>query len=413
MTLRRSGQTVKIGIMDKNVNIDKIAASLEKKFNGDERHDIRVIQEYCQTLPPCEESAKVISALGRYASKKYPNAEVFRIGRKIDAAIAELEKQFNGDPDHDVQVVRDYCKDLPKSEENLKITLALGQFAAAKFPQAEIVKKSKEDYDKMQSDAAKLKTRLDAIQETIKNGDYDKAIEDIQGVIAETPIPNDPERRLVSFSHPFEEILFKEKFNETRMLVRISNFMEVIHLELGGLLLEKKRFDEARDAINKALDFNPVSNHAMLEMAHSYLVEGDYNAAFNELQKAYPLLFSRPMLAIYFCFLGEVAENLDKDYELAATCCHISNDFAENKGATDLLERLATEHHVKKDKPNFDKIQQVMTDAGLPFGASVDVCQLAMKAGRELKPAYPDIAVQIFGIAYDLTGDKEILKEMK
>ena len=57
------------------VKIDRITADLEKKYTGDIEHDVKIVQDYCRSLPPCEESAKLISALSKYASEKFPDAE--------------------------------------------------------------------------------------------------------------------------------------------------------------------------------------------------------------------------------------------------------------------------------------------------------------------------------------------------
>ncbi|MBR4985260.1 MAG: tetratricopeptide repeat protein [Proteobacteria bacterium] len=395
------------------VKIDRITADLEKKFTGDAEHDVKVVQDYCRTLPPCEESAKLIAALSRYASEKYPDASVFKVSKIIDNAIAELEKSFNGDADHDVKVIQDYCRSLPKTEDNFKVVMALGQYAAVKFPEAAEVKKSKAEFDRMNEEAGKLKKRIEDIQETIKGGDMDKAIEALRALIDEAKLPDDQDKRFVSFSHPLEEVLFRSTNKDTREVVRVSNLMEMLNLQLSGLLAESGKFDEAEEALDRVLFFNPVSAHAHLERARFALLQKNYDDAFERLQEAYPYIFTRQLLAIFYCMLAVVVENVDKNYELAAAYAHISLVCIDNPLAHETLDRICKAHNVDPECPSAEKIRKLATDANLPYGPSAELCELAINAARQMKSVYPDIAKQLFATVYELTGQEALLKEIR
>lgn len=395
------------------VKIDRITADLEKKYTGDIEHDVKIVQDYCRSLPPCEESAKLISALSKYASEKFPDAKVFKVSKIIDKAIAELEKEFNGDADHDVKVIQDYCRSLPKTEENFKVVMALGQYAAVKFPEAEEVKKSKAEFDKMNEEAGKLKKRIEDIQETIKSGDIDKSIEELRALIDEGKLPEDKDKRFVSFSHPMEEVMFRASNKDTREVVRVSNLMEMLNLQLAGLLAENKQFEEAEAAIERVLFFNPVSAHARIERARFALLQKNYDDAFERLQEAYPYIFTRQLLAIFYCMLAVVVENVDKNYPLAAAYAHISLVCQDNPLAHETLDRICKEHKVDPECPSAEEIRKLATDASLPYGPSPEVCELAINAARQMKSVYPDIAKQLFTVAYELTGQEALLKEIR
>ena len=401
-----------IGIMD-DVKIDRITADLEKKYNGDAEHDVQIVQEYCRSLPPCEESAKLIAALSKYASEKFPDAEVFKVSKIIDKAIESLEKEFNGDADHDVKVIQDYCHSLPKTEENFKVVMALGQYAAVKFPEAAEVKKSKAEFEKMNEEAGKLKKRIEDIQETIKSGDSDKAIEGLRALIDEAKLPEDSDKRFVSFSHPFEEVMFRASNKDTREVVRVSNLMEMLNLQLAGLLAESGKYEEAEEAIERVLFFNPVSAHARIERARFAMLRKDYDDAFERLQEAYPYIYTRQLLAIFYCMLAVVVENVDKNYKLAAAYAHISMVCSDNPLAHETLDRICKAHNVDSECPSAEEIRKLAGDADLPYGPNPDVCELALSAARQMKSSYPEIAKQLFAVAYDLTGQEALLKEIR
>jgi hypothetical protein len=62
---------------------------------------------------------------------------------KINEIIQSLEAQFNGDTEHDIEIIRSYIRTLEKSEESQAIVIALGRYSAEKFPDAEVVKNAK------------------------------------------------------------------------------------------------------------------------------------------------------------------------------------------------------------------------------------------------------------------------------
>lgn len=401
-------------LMDNTVDISKITADLEKKFNGNANHDVKVIQDYCKTLPRCEESAKLVVALGQYAAKKFPEADTFKLAKKIESTIAELEKGFGDDPDKNVEMIRNYCTSLPRSDENTQIVIALGQYASQKFPEAEEIKKSKEEFEKLQATANQLQQRVKELQDFIKANDFDKAIETIQGMLLEVPMPKvDEGKRLVSFSHPFEEILFRSTHKNIGECVRVSNLVEMLKFQLGSLLAEKGRYDEARQALHESIELNPVSAHARLELARVDILEKKYDDAFNVLNEVYPLIFARPLLAAYYCFLAEVVENLDKNYALAVGYVYASIGFADNKRAHEVLNRLAKNSGVDLAKPKEVDLRKMAEEANLPVGPSQAVCSLAVQAAKQMKTTYPDVAKQLFAIAYELTQDPGILKELR
>lgn len=400
--------------MDTNdVKIDKITADLEKKYTGDPDHDVGVIQAYCNTLPRCAESARLVAALGRYAAEKFPTAKAIQIAKVIDEAIQTLEKQFNGDADHDVELVQAYCKSLPQTEDNFKVVLALGQYAAAKYPNAKEIQRSREDFKRMSDEAGKLKQRVAAIQELVRDNKKDEAIAEIQAILNEHKLPTNSPNRLISFSHPFEECLFNEYYKGTKSLMRISNLPEMLNLQLGSLLADAEKYDDAKDAIQKTIDLNPVSAPAHIEMAHIALLEKDYDDAYNWLQKAYPLLFNPQMIAIYFAFLANVVENLDKNYPLAAAFAHLSLSYFDNPPAHDMLDRLAKEHGVDTNKPSDETIEKLAEEADLPVAACPQVCEIATRVGREIKAANPEISKLFLTIAYELTHDEALHKEIQ
>ena len=395
-----------------NVNIDKITADLEKKYNGDPDHDVRVIQEYCSTLPRCPESARLVAALSKYAAERFPTAQAIKFAKVIDDKIAKLEKQFNGDPDHDVAVVQDYCKSLPQNEENFRLVLALGQYAASRYPNAKEIKRSQADMKRMREESEKLKRRVGNIQELVQAGNKEQAIREIRAILKENPLPTNTEARLISFSHPFEECLFNEYYKGTQ-LMRISNLPEMLNLQLGNLLVDAGKIDEGRDAIAQTLELNPVSAPAHIEMAHIALVEKDYDEAYNWLQKAYPLIFNPQMLAIYFAFMATVVENLDKNYPLAAAFIHLSLSYVDNPPAHDVLDHLVKEYGVSPDKPSDEEIEKLAEEADLPVAACPQVCEIAVRAGHDLKKVNPEISKLFLTIAYDLTHDEALQKEIQ
>ena len=322
--------------------------------------------------------------------------------------IAYLETKFNGDEDHDVEVIQEYCRTLDRTKDNVDIVMALGRYSAEKFPNSKAVqnaKKIEEAFDLFQK-------KLQSAQELLKEKKFEEAVIAFDELIGEnTPVESD-EKHYYSFGHPFEETLCKMYFNDDKPIERISGLPMALYYQKAAALFDLKRYDEAKATYQHCTKLNPVDVRTWLELAQIAKAQDNYDEVSEILKKIHPFIYTRHFLARFYrehASLAMVKEN----YQLAVALTYISMDYEDSAPARAMLNSLAKHRGVDLSKPSVDKIKSMLGEAGIPVGPAQQVYELALQIGMSMKKTYPQIARMAFAIAYDITHYEPLLKELQ
>lgn len=76
------------------INIKENLALLETQFNGDEAHDMGILQDYVRSLGNVDDKATLIAEIGRFFIKKYPNSELATGAKKIEEYVNEFQEKI-------------------------------------------------------------------------------------------------------------------------------------------------------------------------------------------------------------------------------------------------------------------------------------------------------------------------------
>ncbi|MBQ9242511.1 MAG: tetratricopeptide repeat protein [Proteobacteria bacterium] len=321
--------------------------------------------------------------------------------------ISSLEKQFNGDQAHDIEIVREYCRNLPQSEESLRIVTALGRYAAEKFPDEPMVK----DAHKIEEALTGFMDKIHHAQDCLREKKYEEALAGFEEVIADVKPPKVEGKRQYSFSHPFEEMILRASSRDNSPIERISPLPEVLYYQKGVCCFEMKRYAEAREAYQNALELNPVNVRTWFEIAQIDKIEGKYEDLRALLLKVHPMLFTRGMLARFYREEAGLAM-IEEKYDLAVPLIYISLDYEDTPQARAQLNALAKHRGVNLSKPTADAARKSLEAAKIPVGPAPQVYQLAIDIGNTMKKAHPEIAKMAYAIAYDVTHYEPLLKEL-
>lgn len=328
---------------------------------------------------------------------------------KIKQVIQSLEAQFNGNTEHDVDIIRTYIRSLEKSDENQAIVIALGHYAAEKFPDDETVKnvkKIEEAFKLFHEKALKAQTAL-------KNKDFKAAIDIFSEIIADVKPPQNEEKRYMAFNHPFEEMLARAASNEDkRPIERISTLPATLYQQLSLAHFELKQYDEAKIALNHAIQLNPVNVAPYFELIQIAKLQNDFDEVKKLLNTIYPFIYTRHHLAKYYREHAGLAM-IQKNYELAVALVYISLDYEDAPTARAQLNALAKNRGVNLAKPKAESIKEQLHHAEIPVGPNPAVYELAISIGNALKKTSPIAAKMAYAIAYDLTHYEPLLKELQ
>lgn len=325
----------------------------------------------------------------------------------VSAVIADLEKQFNGEMNHDVEILRGYCRSLERTNENLAVVTAIGRYASEKFPEADAVKNAK----KFEETFMHFQELIEEGQKCMHEKKFEEALSKFREVIGDVKPASDERKHFCSFSHPFEEMLFRSGCKDGKEIERISTLPEVLYYQCGAALMELGRYEEARTEYMNALKLNPVSARTHFELVSLARLQKDYDEVRRLLKEVYPCLFTRIMLARFYREHASLALQ-DEKYALACALIYLSIDYEDTPQARAQLNSLAKHRGVDLSKPTAETVKQRLHDADIPCGPAQSVYDLALYIGNQMKKVYPDVAKMAFGIAYDITHYKPLLKEL-
>lgn len=328
--------------------------------------------------------------------------------KNFEELLKPLQAQFNGDQNHDVDILRQYIASLDKNDpENIPVIRAIGAYCMQHFPDADFVKQAK----KAEEAIVAFQNKIADAQKALSEKNYEDAIEKFNEIIGENPIESKENERKFAFHHPFEEIIYRMNFQENQTIDRLSPLPLIILCQLGTAHFELKHYDEAKQAYEKALTLNPVYATALFECIQIAFIRENLDDVQSLLTKIHPYLFTRRQLSRFYRDYAKLAI-LQQKYDLASTLTYISIDYEDTPQARATLNSLAKHKGTDLNKPSTDLAKARLADAKIPMGPYPPVYESAIQIGQQTRKQYPQIAKMAFGIAYDITHYHPLLREL-
>jgi len=193
---------------------------------------------------------------------------------------------------------------------------------------------------------------------------------------------DDAEVEYRAFRNTFEESLFFFLHKPDREVKRLPKDFFGLYVLRGWLKFEQGRFDEAGDALKKAIRFNPVCCEAAFELAEVCKAQGDWKGFLDFTMWAFKRAYTGRDLA--HCYRSAAFYCVEKlNFALAIVLLHVSRLFDPDSqlARTELLFI----HEVTGKPvlaPAMDEIAAAFETSGLPFGGSEAVVGIALALGR-------------------------------
>jgi len=318
-----------------------------------------------------------------------------------------LKARFTDDKEHNLQILRDFCATLSDSPQDMAALTAIAHFAAAEYPDADIQSLT----EKLTQAITEFHEKLAQAQTLAKARDFEAAAVLFAEIVGDMVPKDDPNQRRLAFSHPFEEMLFRAQDKDPRPIVRVSNLSQIIFYQYGTILIELQRLDDARTAFNHCLILNPIDVRAMFELGEIAKLEQNFDTLRALMLKAYPLIFTRHMLARYYRNQAFLA-NFEAKFPLAVAMVYVSLDYEESPLARAQLNALAKIKGVNLTRPKTDDVKALIQGTDIHLGPSEAVYNLALSIAQSTRKQHPQIAKMALSIAYDVTHYQPLLKEI-
>lgn len=232
-----------------------------------------------------------------------------------------------------------------------------------------------------------------------------------------TIFSEDGKSRYFDFNEPFEEVLYKYR-NPDHKEVRYVGwmFLDVYYL-YGSLLLKEKRYEEAAEALQKALSWNPAHAGTYFELAEIEKARDGMEEFLSLTQKASDFSFTKENVAR--CLRNYGYYFVEKEEWEAAKACYSLSLLYDAKAENAKKELSAIRKKGKGWEKDFsgEELRALSEQYGFPMGVQISMPGIATTLGtREYEAGNYLQAEYFLGIVdafVNLPQIKTMLKECR
>lgn len=240
--------------------------------------------------------------------------------------MTEITSNLTGDPEKDKAYLMSKCDEYKTHEMSKEILRGIGRLIYTLLPDD-----VREELDRASNnESLGWKATLDEIDFCLYKKDYRKAQMLLESLIEKIEAAHLFEEDEVSiykdFGETFEEILYTVRFEPKKTLRSTGLPFSLIYLRYGSLLFEIHEHEKAKEALRKALEWNPVNASIAFELAENYKATGDLESFFEITKQTYKYCFRPATLARYYRNLAFYFSE-KKRFKEAAVCVHVSGVY--------------------------------------------------------------------------------------
>lgn len=288
--------------------------------------------------------------------------------------INQLEFELNGDADHDIDILNQWAEKYRGNPEAglLNRTISRKLFdllttEGAGMPSQlieDIIADSKETYN----EACQL----------IGSGKYEEAVQillPLADIIPDIPLSEDTV--WMDFNSYLDSLLYQdffEEFIDGREIGRHPMHPGKILFTLGSLLIDLNRPEEAADALQMLLTYDPVCPKYLFEMAEAYKRTGDIQDAASSSLRALTCASSNEELARGYRDLAYCMSEAEA-YEDAMMLNLLSLHYQPSRHAETEIEWIQKKSGISPDAFSGEAILKRCEELNIPIGISEPVKQ--------------------------------------
>ena len=215
-----------------------------------------------------------------------------------------------------------------------------------------------------------------------------------------------------SFRNPFEYHLYRMLYPGQSNIERAPYDFAMYCTIYGYTLVELNKLDEAVEALEQAIRFNPVSCDVRFELAEVYKLKREPDKLLAVIKDMFPIASSTYALSRIYADLGFYAIAVH-DYDAAVCFFYESLVYNNHPGVQAELVNLRGLMGHDIEPPTRKQVLAAFAQYELPAGPSEDLIRLALVlAQTAVQDEELKLAAYFYSIAYDLTREPEIKKQI-
>ena len=298
------------------------------------------------------------------------------------------------------------CSDKYSNDEDSSEILAeIAKMMFEILPEEE-KNKVNQHFDEMQSDISK---QYEQVKEMVKVGDLLAAkdlMEKVLGAVADVFKSTD-ELDYLSFNHITEYYIYSYKHKTNKQIYQTDIPYNEYYRTYGMILNSLKDSNAAIEALEKALEWNPVDLDTVLALGEAYKVIDNSKKFLEYTVMAYPLCCTRATMARYY---RNMSYYFIKQYQpvLAGALLVYSNIYYKTEQADEQIRFIESALEEKVPEYSIKEIHQMLKEAEIPAGPDPDTIGIIYRVGELMLDAGRNgEATDCFSIVYDITQDPE------
>ncbi|MDR0920605.1 MAG: tetratricopeptide repeat protein [Oscillospiraceae bacterium] len=213
-----------------------------------------------------------------------------------------------------------------------------------------------------------------------------------------------------TFENPFQHQLAGQLFR-TSKTVKLAplNFSDMFVIR-GYLAIEMKHIDEAIDALEKAIAFNPINVSAYFELAEAYKLQKNMEMLLFTIKDTLKVAYTKEIIARCYCNLGYYCIEIGEHQDAIHFLIH-SLTYYQNPKVTSELEHIVKTTGKEIGVPLFADITETFQKYNQEIGPNGIVINVAETMGKKfLENNHNEMAKYCYGIVVNLTGNEESKK---
>lgn len=252
------------------------------------------------------------------------------------------------------------------------------------------------------------------IQETVKKKEYARSAEKMKGLLChvEEVLGSDKGSKF-SFNHILETYYYVYIKKDVSQLSYTQVPIHAYYRMYGFILMHLDRLDEAMEAYDTGLVWNPVDLDMMFQLVELYKRKGMLEPCRKLTMETYDYCCCRRHMGRFYRNLGFYFVER-KQLQLAVALYIYSNIYEPSEHADKELDFISKLSGQQIQNYTLPKLQEMIESAGIPLGPNPNTLGITSRVGQlELDNGNYENAYDCFAMVYDLTNEEDMLAAME
>jgi tetratricopeptide (TPR) repeat protein len=322
----------------------------------------------------------------------------------------QITAGLTGDSEKDMKYLQEQAEKYRGTELSTEIERAIDRLIYDLLPE-----EARNKIEQLsENDVKGIESVMHEAQFQMESGNIQKAIDLLEPIISTVGMlfQDDDESEYRDFNNVVENVLYVNLYSPKKnVLLPIIN-RSTLYLMYGYGLVELKRFDDAKMALEIAIKYNPINTAALFEYAELFKINKNFQRFLKWTRRCLQCAYHPEDIARAYRNFGYYYIEQGQ-FDTAATMYYVSLFYEQNKQATSELFYITQMTGKKTDEPSPEKAQQVFSDEDIQYGANDFVISILVKLAENAEEHKSiNMAKHYYTMLYKLNGDESVKEKL-